>query len=146
MDGGNMDYQDGIQLLERIDDSIRSTCSPAGKEDGNSTQAEPFSDSWLRLLCFAYARGILESQDICELSYDQPWILGPGSSRAPHPKAIMRFRRENRERIEKVLAQVLTDAGDSPVESNRLCRSSTCEAMMRANNLLNIARHLDSSE
>ena len=146
MDGGNMDYQDGIKLLERIDDSIRVTCSTTENDGGNSMQVTPFSDSWLRLLCFAYAKGILESQDICELSHDHPWILGSAASRAPGPAAVMRFRRENRDMIEKVLAHVLTEVGDSKAESSRLGRSTTSEAMVHARNLLNVACHLDSSE
>ena len=146
MEGGNMDYQDGIQLIKRIDESIRVTCPSAGKDDANSTQVRPLTDSWLRLLCFAYARGILESQDICELSHDQPWILGPSPSRTPSPASVMRFRRENRERIENVLALVLNPVVDTRHQNHLFGSSSPAEAMVRARNLLNVARHLDSSE
>jgi len=128
-----------LALLARVDEAIAATNLPVG------TSCEPGSCSetnWLRLLSFAYASGVLDSEEICQLCLEENWFWRLGLDQEPLAERLCRFRRENRERLEMVLARVLPSGEPA---NNRLA-DFAAERRARARDLLNLARHLDTCE
>lgn len=101
---------------------------------------------FLQLLTYAYARGALGAGEIERVFYRDPLFRALGWNQTLRPKAISRFRRENRGLLKWSLGQVIQRAVRQQLEGGtRLLpgfqRSAERDAILR----LDLARHLEHS-
>jgi Transposase domain (DUF772) len=99
----------------------------------------------LALLCFAYATGICESDEVVSLYHRDPLFKSHLPGHAPTTRSITRFRRENRGLLKWCLSQIFKQAlrdkyeiGDQLLPAG-LRRHLNDAAAAR----LDIARHCD---
>ena len=102
----------------------------------------------LTLLTCAYATGVCESKEVCEMYFRDGALKNLFPGQAPTASAITRFRRENRGLLKWAVAQAFKRAlrarfelGDGPIPAG-LRRVLADAASMR----LDAGRHLDRGE
>jgi len=136
-----------LELLAQVDEALTATSSIASDPGPSRPDSTSVQHAWLRLLSFAYASGVLDSEEICRLCRDRNWIGTLCPAQTLEANDLCRFRREHRDRLEAVLARILPDAEREPhARFDPRWAGESPAKLARAKNVLNLARHLDTCE
>lgn len=101
----------------------------------------------LILMCYAYALGHCESEEICELCYQDELVRSRAKNEVPSPGAITRFRRDHRGLLRWLLTQGFQhalrqryDLGNAAIPPGLTRRLREAAAVR-----IDVGRHMDLS-
>lgn len=101
----------------------------------------------LILITYAYALGVCESEEVVEVYYRDAELRSRLPGQPPSPRAITRFRRENRGLLKWSVAQVMKHALRSRFELGDITLPPGLRRMLNdaAATRLDVGRHMDRS-
>jgi hypothetical protein len=101
----------------------------------------------LVLITYAYAMGICESEEVAELYYGESELRRQLPGQPPSPKAITRFRRENRGLLKWSITQAIKHALRSRFELGDATLPPGLRRMLSdaAATRIDVGRHMDRS-
>ena len=101
----------------------------------------------LILITYAYALGVCESEEVAEVYYRDAELRSGLPGQPPSPRAITRFRRENRGLLKWSVTQVMKHALRSRFELGDATLPPGLRRMLSdaAGTRLDVGRHLDRS-
>jgi hypothetical protein len=141
---------ENLALLSRIDQAVAETGGILPRSAARTNGEQGDDHAPLRLLSFAYANGVLDSEEICRLCTSEDCFRKLCPGQLPQPDALCQFRREHRERLEAILVQVLPEGENRTSHAGDRLVLPTADGNhrkhLRARSLLNLARHLDTFE
>ena len=100
---------------------------------------------WLSLLTFGYATSVCESEEIVRLCYVDHLFQALCAEAVPSPRALSRFRRDNRGLLKWLLSQILKRAlREKFALGDALLPAGVRRFLLETANVrLDIARHVD---
>jgi transposase len=142
------EWLDKPRLLAHISEDIDSLDWNNAEMIGFLRENPNFQARFLLILItYAYAMGICESEEVTELYYHDAELKRRLPSQPPSPRAITRFRRENRGLLKWSITQAIKQALRSRFELGDATLPPGLRRMLSdaAATRLDVGRHMDRS-